>query len=503
MNHIVIAPLLLPLVTGAILVLLPGSATRLRRATSVIATLGLVITALLLHMQVADGKWLVYELGDWRAPFGIVLVADRLAGTLVLVTAVLALCVVLYAVRGSDRAGRQFHTLFHFQLLGLNGAFLTGDLFNLFVFFEVLLIASYGLLLHGGGRARSRAGLHYVVLNLVGSTLFLFAVGVLYGVLGTLNMADLAVRVASLSQADLGIVRAAALLLLVVFGLKAALAPLQLWLPGAYSSASAPVAALFAIMTKVGVYAILRIYSLIFGATGGSLAGLAEPWLVPLGLVTIVLGTLGALASTRLAQLTAHLVVASAGTLLTTFGMGNAEAVAAGLFYLIHSTFAAAALFLLTDLLARTRGAHADRFQPGPPQSAFLGALFLLAAIAVAGLPPLSGFVGKFLVLKSSFVTPWVAGVLPVVLVTSLFVVVSLARSGSRLFFQFERGASAPVRLRAGDVLPMLALVGLGVALVVFAGTVHQFSHATAEQLVLPTGYVEAVLQGLNSGSPL
>ena len=498
MNHAVILPLLLPLLAGALFILLPGSATRLRRAFSVSTTAALAVAAFFLHSQVADGAVIVYELGDWPAPFGIVLVADRLAATLVLLTAVLALCVISYAVRGSDRSGRHFHNLFQFQLFGLNGAFLTGDLFNLFVFFEVLLIASYGLLLHGGGRERARAGLHYVTLNLVGSTLFLFAVGVLYGVLGTLNMADLAQRIGSLPQQDIGLVRAAALLLVVVFGLKAALAPLQLWLPKTYSSASAPVAALFAIMTKVGAYAILRVFSLVFVPAGGSLASLAEFWLVILGMLTVGLGSIGVLTSTRLAQMTAHLVIASSGTLLIAFGMGNVKALAAGLFYLVHSTFAAAALFLLADLLARARGVRADRFCPGPAlESHVVGALFLLLALAIAGVPPLSGFVGKLLVLRSSLGTEWAPSVLAVVLVASLLVIISLARSGSRLFFQYEAGVGVAMTLPTSDLLPVVALVVLGLGLVLFAGPTHEFLFATAEQLLQPVTYVEAVLGDL------
>lgn len=258
-------PLLVPLLTGIALVLLRGSATRVRRSVSMTAAVILVIVALQLLTASADGSIAVYRLGNWPAPFGIVLVADRLATAMVALTALLGACALLYAIQGADRAGRHFHVLFQFQLFGLNGAFLTGDLFNLFVFFEVLLIASYGLLLHGGGKLRTRAGLHYVVVNLIGSTLFLFAVGTLYGVLGTLNLAHIAQRMADLPEREAGIASAAGLLLFVVFALKAALAPLHLWLPAAYANTSAPVAALFAIMTKVGAYAILRIYTLVFG----------------------------------------------------------------------------------------------------------------------------------------------------------------------------------------------------------------------------------------------
>jgi len=497
MSHLVIAPLLLPLLTGIALLLLRGSSTAVRRLVSGAATLALVGIALALLLQVSDGQVQVYRLGNWPAPFGIVLAADRLAAVMVLITALLAASVVVYAIRGADRAGRYFHVLFQLQLFGLNGAFLTGDLFNLFVFFEVLLIASYGLLLHGGGRDRTRAGLHYVVLNLIGSTLFLFAVGTLYGVLGTLNMADLAQRLAGLTAADLGVVRAAGLLLFAVFALKAALAPLHLWLPGAYSHTSAPVAAMFAIMTKVGAYAILRVYSLMFGPDSGPAAGLLDPWLLPLALLTVVAGTCGVLASRRLAQQAAYLVVVSAGTLLTAFGLGGEAAVAAGLYYLAHTTFAAAALFLLADILGRARGGVRDSLVAGPalPQGQLLAGVFLLTALAVSGVPPLSGFIGKLLIMQASLDDPWMPWVFGVLLTTSLLGIMALARSGSRLFFKTDPAANAATATRLADLTAPLLLVLAGIALVVYAAPVYEFSRAAATQLVQPGAYMDAVLQ--------
>lgn len=502
MNHLVIAPLLLPLVTGILLILLRGSATPVRRSISGAATLALIGMALALLLQVQGGSVEVYRLGDWPAPFGIVLVADRLAAVMVLITALLAACVVFYAMRGEDRAGRYFHVLFQMQLLGLNGAFLTGDLFNLFVFFEVLLIASYALLLHGHGPDRTRAGLHYVVINLVGSTLFLFAVGTLYGVLGTLNMADLAARLAELPAENLGTVRAAALLLFAVFALKAALAPLHLWLPGAYGHASLPVAALFAIMTKVGAYAILRVYSLMFGPDSGPAAGLLDPWLLPLALLTVVAGTIGVLASRRLAEQVAYLVVVSAGTLLTAFGLGGSTAVAAGLYYLAHTTFAAAALFLVADLLVRTRGELRDRLAAGPelPQAQLLGTLFLLAALAAAGVPPLSGFLGKLLILRASIDDPWMSWVFAVLLVSSLLVVMAMARSGSRLFFKTDPSATTAAVVRNADLASPILLILAGVAMVAFADPIYELSRQTADQLMTPGGYLTAVLGHAGGG---
>jgi multicomponent K+:H+ antiporter subunit D len=496
LQHAVIAPLLVPLIGGILLVLLGGSATPQRRTLSMIAIQALFGVSLFLLLMVWNGDILVYEAGNWPAPFGIVLVADRLSAAMVFLTSLLALFTMLHAVQGSDRSGRQFHVLFQFQLLGLNGAFLTGDLFNLFVFFEVLLIASYGLLLHGHGAERSRAGLHYVIVNLVGSSLFLFAVGTLYGVLGTLNMADLSLRVAALPAADLELVRAAGLLLCLVFALKAALAPLHLWLPGAYAAAGHASAAIFAIMTKVGAYSIARIYTLIFGPEAGALAGLVQPWLLLLGLVTIVIGSIGVLAGRRLALVAAHLVVVSAGTLLTAFGIGGAAALTAGLFYMLHSTLVAAALFLLTDNLSNTRGIYRDRLVAGPqlPAANLLGGLFLVLTVAVAGLPPLSGFLGKLMVLKAALGSPWMPLIYGVVLITSLLTLVALVRAGSTLFFKTDPRAGNATLPNMADLIPVIALAGASVVLMVYAGPIYSFTAATAAQLLDPAAYIAAVL---------
>ncbi len=285
-----------------------------------------------------------------------------------------------------------------------------------------------------------------MVINLAGSSLFLIAAGTFYGVLGTLNLADLAVKVAAVSPENLPLVRTAGLLLFGVFALKAALVPLYLWLPAAYANTSAPVAALFAIMTKVGAYSILRVYTLIFGGDAGTgagpAAGLIADWLLPLGLLTLAVGMIGAAGSARLRLLVAYLVVASVGTLVTAFGMGTAAAIAAGLYYLPHSTFAAAALFLLADLIAGQRGHLEDRLDPGPVMGRHwvLAVLFFLGAILIAGLPPLSGFLGKFLLLRSALdpgLAPWVpGGVFAVVLGGGLLAVMTLARSGSLLFYR-------------------------------------------------------------------
>jgi multicomponent K+:H+ antiporter subunit D len=526
--HLPILPVVLPLLAGILLLALRqgrfqgtdleghnrlatwllralrNHALSMQRSVSLIATLALIPLAIALVRTTSDGSFLVYALGNWVAPYGIVLVVDRLAAWMLLVTSLLAVFALLYAIRDIDAEGRHFHVLFQLQLFGLNGAFLTGDLFNLFVFFEILLLASYGLLLHGGGRNRVKAGLHFVVINLVGSTLFLFAVGTLYGVTGTLNMADLAVKLARTPAANLALVQSAGLLLFGVFALKAALLPLYLWLPAAYTHTSAPVAALFAIMTKVGAYGILRVGSLMFGADAGPLANLLGPWLAPLALATLVLGTFGVLASTTLKQQTAYLVVASTGTLLLTFGLGSVDALAAGLYYLPHTTFAAAALFLLADLISRARGPFADRFESGPamPGVRMLGGLFFVVAMANIGLPPLSGFLGKFMLLQAAFDSPLWVWVWSVVLATGLAGMIALARSGSLLFYRthsnHDRASLTPPTPAA--LAPVVGLLLLGIGMVLWAGPLSRHTAATAAQLLAPQHYIKAVL-GQTSGS--
>ncbi len=502
MSHLIIAPVLLPLLAGTLLLLSRRVLSlEVRRWLNLTVVAAQVVLAAMLLVAVGTGDILTYRLGNWPAPYGILLVADRLAVWMLLITALLACFALLYAVRGTDRGSRHFHPMFQLQLFGLNGAFLTGDLFNLFVFFEILLLASYGLMVHGGGAQRVRAGLHFVVLNLAGSTLFLFAAGTLYGVLGTLNMADLAVKVAATPPEDLGPVRAAGLLLFGVFALKAALIPLHLWLPAAYAATSAPVAALFAIMTKVGAYCLLRVGTLIFGPEAGTLGGLYDDWLLPLALVTLLMGSLGVLAAVELRRQVAYLVVVSIGLLLIAFGLGSQAGIGAGLYYLANTSFATAAFFLLADIIAQARGARQDRLDPGPPigSAGVVGGFFFITALLVVGLPPLSGFLGKFLVLRAALADPAWPWVLGLVLVTGLLGLVALARSGSLLFLR----AAGPLEAAPPSVaalIPVAGLLALCLALLIWAGPLVGFAAATADQVLHPGAYVQAVLHPTAAG---
>ncbi|WP_459947084.1 monovalent cation/H+ antiporter subunit D [Desulfocastanea catecholica] len=501
MSHWIILPLLLPLAAGILNLLLVKSGPGPQRLVSLIAVAGLLPVAVLLLRLADSGAPIVYQLGNWPAPFGIALVVDRLSALLLLLTAIMSWPVLLYATGGDDRRGHNFHVLFPLQVFGINGAFLAGDLFNLFVFFEILLIASYSLAVHGGGPGRIRAGLHYVVLNLLGSSLFLVAIGTLYAMTGTLNMADLAVEVATAAPEQVTLLRISALLLLVVFALKAAVLPLHLWLPTLYSSITAPVAALFAIMTKVGVYAILRTFTLIFplNSAPSDVAG----WLPPLALLTMAAGTLGLLSSRRLTALIAYLVVVSVGTLLAGIGLFTVAGITAVLYYLPHTTLITAGMFLLADLIAWQRGAAADWFSPGPPMAPqvlpLLGVLFFVGAVASAGIPPLSGFIGKLLLLQAvppeeTVLLIWLWSI---VLLGGLAALISLSRAGSLLFWTTEgemvttRGQGLRLRL----VVPVVLLLTMSVVMTLFAAPICRYAEATATQLLTPGNYITAVLR--------
>jgi multicomponent K+:H+ antiporter subunit D len=506
--HMPVLPVLLPVFTAVLLLLLGdhgGDAHgshghhRLlwaRRIALASVLLGLAV-AVALALRAAAGEIIVYRLGDWPAPYGIVLVIDRLGAMMLVLTSLIALPVLWYASGGWDAHGRHFHALFQFQLMGLGGAFVTGDLFNLFVFFEVLLIASYVLMLHGQGRERLRVGLHYVVLNLAASSLFLIGVALLYAKTGTLNLADLALRVPRVEGADAVVVQAAALLLLVVFGFKAALAPLSMWLPATYAAATAPVAALFAIMTKVGVYAIVRVHGVAFGADAGPSALVAAPLLLPLALATSVVGVIGALAARTLERLVAWLTVASVGTVLVAVGLYNGAAWSAALYYLANSTLVVAALFLLAELVAAQRGEAADRLEPAcaVAQPTLLGLMMLLAAASAAALPPLPGFVGKLMLLEAASSHPWQAAVWAVVLGAGFLTLVGLARAGSILFWHVRDddtggGAGASPQLLAATALLLLATVAMSV----LAAPLQRYTAAAAAQLVDRAAYARAVL---------
>ena len=505
--HLPIVMVALPMFTGAILLWLGtrpvDAATALARQrafgrASLLAMLPLAAWMLGLTEQ---GQVLIVRIGNWPSPFAIVLAVDRLSALMVSLTVVLAFFVQWAARDGVDERGQFFHPLLQFQVMGLCGAFMTGDLFNLFVFFEILLIASYALLLFGRGRARLRAGLHFVILNLIGSALFLLGVGVIYGLLGTLNLADLAQKASLVSEADAPLLHAGALLLLLVFGLKAAIVPVHLWLPATYHAPFGPVSALFAIMTKVGVYSIIRVFIPIFGPGQGWASEVAEPWVLPLGLLTLVAGGLGVLAAADLKKMLTYLVVTSVGTQVTAVGLFTEAGLSAATFYITHSTLLTAGFFLLAEGIIERRGDAGGRLSAGPlvRQARPLAAMYLFAAMSTVGLPPLTGFIGKVLILVA-VPEAWRGVVWTVVLITSFALLVQLARIGSVLFWNLSgadaeaEAESEPARPRGGSLAPAAGLLSLTLVLTVFAERVDVFARATAAQIYDRQAYVERVM---------
>ncbi|MEE1122471.1 MAG: monovalent cation/H+ antiporter subunit D, partial [Acinetobacter pseudolwoffii] len=348
-QHTPIFSILLPALTAFSLVLLgnPGSGSLTtdwrqpwRRGISHISgILGLIIAVSYL-IDSSQGQVSVYTLGEWAAPFGIVLVLDQLSAMMLVLTYALAVPVVWYASKEWDTRGRYFHTMVHFLLMGLTGAFLTGDLFNLFVFFEILLMASYVLLLHGQGKARFQLGIHYVTINLLASALFLIGLGMIYGSVGSLNMADVARLMPTLAADQHKLAVAGGLMLFVVFGIKAAMLPVGFWLPKTYAVATTPVAALFTIMTKVGIYAILRINGTVFDDEYSH--QILMNCLLVIGLITSVYGVICAIGTERLRRFVGFMVLSSVGTILVAIGMNTTAAWAGALYYMVHSTLIAA-----------------------------------------------------------------------------------------------------------------------------------------------------------------
>ncbi len=534
-KHLLLAPILLPLTTAALLLLFDERRRKLKMAIDAISTMALVAVAFTLATM-ASAKApaaIVYLVGDWPAPFGVVLVLDRLAAVMLVLASLLGLAALSFALAGWHKASPHFHTIFQLLLMGLNGAFLTGDLFNLFVFFEVLLAASYGLALHGSGPARVKAGMHYIAVNLVASSLFLIGVSLIYGVTGTLNMADLAQRVAQVRPDDRMLLEAGAAVLGVAFLIKAGMWPLNFWLAPTYTAAAAPVAAVFAIMSKVGVYALLRLSPLLFGVGAGASSGFGDQWLAIGGMVTLAFGLIGVVASQAMGRLASYSILVSSGTLLAAIGAGDAAMTAAALFYMVSSTLTIAAFFLLIELVERgqdaaanvlavTMEAYGDEEEEEaeeevgallPGALAVLGACFGICAILMIGLPPFSGFIAKFLLLSAIFsgfggaptdAAGWTLAAL--ILLSGLSALIAMTRTGIRTFWASLEGNVPRVLVR--EVAPVAGLLGLCLALTIAAGPVMRYMDATARSLHNPRDYITSVLgepsvaRGQKAGAP-
>ncbi|MFH7348489.1 monovalent cation/H+ antiporter subunit D [Acinetobacter variabilis] len=515
-QHTPIFSILLPAFTAFILVLLgnPGSGSLItdwrqpwRRGVSHISTLLGLIIAIGYLINSSQGQINVYTLSEWAAPFGIVLVLDQLSALMLVLTYTLALPIVWYASKEWDIRGRYFHAMVHFLLMGLSGAFLTGDLFNLFVFFEILLMASYVLLLHGQGKARFQLGVHYVAINLLASAMFLIGLGMIYGSVGSLNMADVARLMPTLAGDEHKLAVAGGLMLFVVFGIKAAMLPVGLWLPKTYAVATTPVAALFTIMTKVGIYAIIRVNGTVFDDEYSH--QILMNCLLVIGVITSLYGAFGAIGTERLRRFVGFMILSSVGTILIAIAMNSTQAWAGALYYMVHSTLIGAAFYILSGWITSQRGEFKDHFKIAPQmkQNTLVSIVYFIIALMMAGLPPFSGFFGKVFILQASGQSEHQMLIIFTVLLVSLLSILAFTRVGFILFWrsskpeqdenseEFSKYEALPSKAPArNDRVIYLLLLSL-TAYVVFAAPIYQYNYQTAAQIKTNPIYEAALLK--------
>ncbi|MFB6103898.1 MAG: complex I subunit 5 family protein [Halobacteriaceae archaeon] len=509
---LVVAPLLVALAT-AILALPTRRWPRVQRAVSLLGILGYATAVSWLVMTVFPSSTFTYQVGDWPAPFGITLVADPLSVFMLALTAAVAVPALVYGLRAIDDPGQRlsFHALYHFMLVGVTGAFLTGDLFNLFVWFEVMLMASYVLVVFESDAAATGAAFVYLVLNLVGSAVMLVAVGGIYAVTGTLNMADVARRLAHAQTwgIDPAPVVGLALLLFAVFALKAGLAPFQFWVPPAYEAAPTPVAAMLAgVVKKVGVYAIIRLYFTVVapatvpldGGFGEGATAVLGPVLLVMATASIVVGALGAIDGETIEELLAYSSISQIGFVVLPVAVGAAVpavrrlAVAAALIYALNHALAKSALFLVAgtigDATGTTRFADLGGLTGRTP---VVATTFLLGSLALVGIPPLSGFFGKLLVFDVA-VQASADPALAVALGGAVLTIAYLSRAWTRGFWGTAPqsvSAATPDRVLLGTAILLIAgVVAVGIG---FDPVYRAATHA-ANAALDPHAYVEAVL---------
>ncbi|MFO7171915.1 MAG: proton-conducting transporter membrane subunit [Bacillota bacterium] len=492
MNNLVTLPVLLPLATGILLLLLHGR-VRAQRLISLLSALGALGLALYLTRVVWTDGIQVVQAGGWAAPYGITLAVDLFSGMMLVLASIIELATLVFLMRDSQLEQERvfLYPVLQFQMVGINLSFVTGDLFNLFVAFEVLLMASYYLLTAGGKPGQLREGFKYLVINSVASTLFLATIALLYGVTGTLNMADAARKVAALAGEP--IVTLIAISFLIVFGLKGALFPLYFWLPRSYYHAPPGIAALFAgMLTKVGIYALVRVFTLIFIHD----PGFTHTLILAIAGLTMLLGVLGAISQMDVKAILSYHIISQVGYMVKGLGIYTPLALAGTVFYIAHHIIVKAALFLIAGIIVRITGTtDLKRFSGLLASHPGLGLTFLATGLSLAGIPPFSGFFSKFVLLRAG-VEAGTWGIVAVSLVVSLLTLFSMIKIYSRGFWGEATGELRPIpRLAYAQVMaPVLLLLTLSVGMGLGAGRFMEFALATAEQLMRPEAYIEAVL---------
>ncbi len=499
MNSLIVLPILLPLLVGASCVVVWRYVAAQRILTLAGSIVYLAVAVVLLERVASQGIQAVQK-GDWIAPFGITLVADMFSAIMVATTGVVTLVIVIYSLGTMDR-GREaygYYPLFNILIMGVSGAFLTGDIFNLFVWFEVLLISSFVLLALGGERAQLEGAIKYVTLNLVASAFFLAAVGILYAMAGSLNMADLSQRLGDVPQP--GLVTTLAILFLVAFGIKGAIFPLFFWLPASYHTPPVAVSAIFGgLLTKVGVYALIRVFTLLFLNN----VDYTHTIILWAGGITMVTGVLGAVAQYEFRRLLSFHIVSQIGYMVMGLGFFTPLALAGTVFFIVHNIFVKTNLFLVSGVAHRFHGTFDLKKLGGLYRShPWVAMLFLLSAFSLAGVPPLSGFFGKLVLIKAGlnigqFVL--VAAALGV----SLLTLFSMTKIWAEAFWKplpVETAVNPPGNGMALMLGPIVTLAVLAVVMGVAAGPFFDLAQQAGNQLTNPEPYIRAVL-GARGGS--
>ncbi len=489
---LVTLPIVIPLLAAAISSML-GSFPRVRRWLGVVALLANTVASVILLTRVADGSIHVVHVGNWDWPLGITLVADPLAAIMVAVSAVMLLAVLVYAI-GSPKTEDTFtffHPVYLILAAGVSASFLTGDLFNLFVAFEITLTASYVLITFGGAREQVRHGITYIVISLVASSLFITAVALVYAATGTVNMADLSLK---LAEIDPGLRAGLGALFLVVFGIKAAIFPLFFWLPDSYPTAPSPVTAIFAgLLTKVGVYAIIRTHTLLFGESGPSTV------LLVIASLTMIVGVLGAIAQNDVKRILSFHIISQIGYMIFGLGLFTVAGLAATVFYVVHHIIVKTTLFLVGGLIEERTGTASLRYLGGMLHlSPVLAVLFLLPALSLAGIPPLSGFVAKLGLVQAGLEIGSYPTVI-VSLVVSALTLFSMTKIWAGVFWgkpeAVRVGDQGRMRLAPLMLAPTVFLVAASLAFVVAAAPLYELGRTAAEALIDPATYISAVTQ--------
>ncbi|TSB46802.1 Na+/H+ antiporter subunit D [Alkalicoccobacillus porphyridii] len=493
MNNILILPVLIPVFMGALLILFQKKPMVQRILSSITVLLTLAISVYLAILVYQRGI-LTLEFGDWQAPFGIVFVADLFATFMVVLSSLIgAICLFYgFTTLSKKREAYFYYPFYLFLLTGVNGAFLTGDLFNLFVFFEVMLIASYILIVFGGTGYQLRESFKYVIINVFGSILFLVAVAYIYGVTGTVNMAHLAQRTAEIGQT--GALQVGAIILLIVFAMKGALFPLYFWLPRSYYGPPAAVAALFgALLTKVGIYAIIRVFTLIFNQD----VSFTHTLILILAGLTMFFGVLGAVAQYDFKRILAYHIISQVGYMVMGLGLYTKLAIAGAVYYIAHHIIVKAALFLLAGVTQHVTGTTDLKKMGGLLKThPLLAWMFFISAISLAGIPPLSGFFSKLpLILDSMTTGHYIIG--GVALLVGLLTLFSMLKIFIYVFWGKQTHTEEQAKISTWRLLlPIMPLVALSIILGFAAEPIFTYSLEVAEQLLSPDDYINAVLGG-------